>query len=71
MMCHVVGTRAYTRDLPQGGLEIPCQYIFRGKPTEIAKVKKVLFLVLRDRVGVHFLSPSLIRGLDNETQRVY
>ena len=26
--CLVTGTRRYSSDLPQGGMEIPCQYIF-------------------------------------------
>ena len=32
--------------------------MFHGKLTNITKVKKVLFLVLRDRGGVHSLCPS-------------
>lgn len=36
--CIVTGPRQYTRDLQQGGLEIPCTYIFSGNETEISKV---------------------------------
>ena len=28
IQCEVTGTRQYSRDIPQGGLEIPCRYIF-------------------------------------------
>ena len=30
IMCHVTGNRQYSRDLPQGGLEILCILIFTG-----------------------------------------
>lgn len=26
----IVGNRIYSQDLPQGGLEIPCNYVFEG-----------------------------------------
>lgn len=28
--CTPTGTRKFSTDLPQGGLEIPCKYIFDG-----------------------------------------
>ena len=28
--CLITGSRWYSRDLPQGGMKIPCQYIFSG-----------------------------------------
>ena len=31
IVCVVTGPRQYTCDLPQGGLEIPCRYIFQKK----------------------------------------
>ena len=37
IQCEVTGTRQYSRDIPQGGLEIPCRYIFEG---DIQKVKR-------------------------------
>ena len=48
MICKVTGERLYSRDLPQGGMEIPCRYIFRGQSTDIEKVKKVFNLVFSD-----------------------
>ena len=31
----VVSTRRYSRDIPQGGLEIPCEYILEGPTNEV------------------------------------
>jgi len=38
----IVGNRIYSRDLPQGGLEIPCRYIFEGPPIYVDKVKRFI-----------------------------
>ena len=35
IQCLVNGSRRYSSDLPQGGLEIPCKLIFKGNTTEI------------------------------------
>ena len=40
--CTVTGIRKYSDDLPQGGLEVPCQLTFRGDEPAIEKVKKLL-----------------------------
>ena len=40
--CQVTGARHYSRDLPQGGLEIPCKLIFSGETRLIIKVQKLL-----------------------------
>ena len=46
-MCIVTGPRQYSTDLPQGGLEIPCSYIFRtNNQAESDKTRKVLQTVL-------------------------
>ena len=42
IICVVTGTRRYSVDLPQGGLEIPCKLIFTAKPSEINKLRKLL-----------------------------
>ena len=39
IFCTVVGGRHYSSDLAQGGLEIPCSLLFKGKPKEIKKLK--------------------------------
>ena len=35
----VTGSRQYSRDLPQGGLKLPCLYLFEGKASVIEKVR--------------------------------
>ena len=39
--CVVIGSRRYSADLPQGGLEVPCKLIFNGKHEEIKKLKRL------------------------------
>jgi len=50
--CTVTGTRRYSADLPQGGLEVPCILKFRGEPKDVAKVTKLL------RVSTEVLNPK-------------
>jgi hypothetical protein len=40
--CEVTGSRRYSRDLVQAGLEIPCDLIFEGKEEHIKKLKSLL-----------------------------
>ena len=40
--CVVTGCRRYSRDLPQGGMKIPCKYHFVGNSTEIKKVQSYI-----------------------------
>ena len=41
--CRVIGGRRYSRDLPQGGLEIPCMLTFLAKEEQlIEKIKKLI-----------------------------
>ena len=49
--CEVTGLRCYSSDLPQGGLEIPCNIVFKGHLKEIDKLKKVLKLTESDSPG--------------------
>ena len=42
--CTVTGGKRYSADLPQGGLEIPCTLLFKGKAKEIQKLKHCLKL---------------------------
>ena len=39
--CGVTGSRRYSEDLPQGGLEIPCKIFFQGSTQHLAKLKKL------------------------------
>ena len=46
-MCIVTGSRQYSADLPQGGLEILCSYIFRmNNQVESDKARKLLKTIL-------------------------
>ena len=38
--CKVMGGQQYSRDLPQGGMEIPCTLRFTGSAIELNKVRK-------------------------------
>ena len=40
--CTVIGTRQYSRDLVQGGLEVPCKLKFTGDHKQIEKVNKLI-----------------------------
>ena len=40
--CEVIGSRQFSTDLPQGGLEIPCKLTFRGPTKYLEKVRKLL-----------------------------
>ena len=40
--CEIYSDRRYSRDLPQGGMEIPCVYIFSGAPDLVDNTKRRL-----------------------------
>lgn len=40
--CQVIAPRHYSRDLPHGGLEIPCMLTFEGNAEDIAKGRKLV-----------------------------
>lgn len=40
--CTIIGSRRYSSDLPQGGLELPCQYNFSGNEVLMKKLKKLI-----------------------------
>ena len=40
--CTVVGSRRFSADLPQGGMEIPCILHFKGMPKEVKKLVKLM-----------------------------
>ena len=42
MECTITGARCYSADLPQGGLEVPCELRFKGNAQDVAKRKKLL-----------------------------
>ena len=42
IFCKVTGLKRFSHNLPQGGLEIPCTYLFSAKQDEIDKLQKWL-----------------------------
>ena len=40
--CRVTGSRRFSEDLPQGGLEIPCLLIFQGSMKDAMKAEKLV-----------------------------
>ena len=42
ILCVVTGRRRYSKDLLQGGMEIPCKYCFLGNGKEIKKVESYI-----------------------------
>ena len=42
IVCRVTGSRRYSEDLVQGGLEIPCVLIFEGGAKHTAKAQKLI-----------------------------
>ena len=50
IVCTVIGRKRYSSDLEQGGLEIPCSYLFMGKPKDINKLKSNIARIKRKKV---------------------
>ena len=42
ILCRTSGSRRFSSDLPQGGLEIPCVLIFKGNVKDTAKAKRLI-----------------------------
>ena len=42
ILCTITGGRQHSFDLPQGGLEIPCELMFKGDKKSVDKVKQLL-----------------------------
>ena len=42
VQCTVTGSRQYSSDLPQGGLEVPCKLTFTGEKKYVMKIEKLL-----------------------------
>ena len=40
--CTVSGSRLFSTDLPQEGLEVPCTMKFQGPPKHVAKMQKLI-----------------------------
>lgn len=59
MVCQITGPRQFSADLPQGGLEVPCSFIFMGDEKEIQKVKRLtdLHLVVNATSSIESIEP--------------
>lgn len=40
--CRVTGHRCYSKDLPQGGSDVPCVYVFDGKEKDLLKAEELI-----------------------------
>ena len=40
--CKITGSRRYSHDLPQGGMEVPCTLTFQGQKVFVEKARKML-----------------------------
>ena len=38
----VMGGRQYAADIPQGGLDVPCKYVFSGEKELVRRLKRAL-----------------------------
>ena len=61
--CLITGNRKHSWDLPQGGLDVPCQLIFKGEKVAISKIKK-LVAAIPEVPCVQPEPPSKIRKVD-------
>ena len=59
--CQATGSRRYSSDLAQGGLEIPCVLEFFGETKDVHKVGKLATLALLD-------SSDILKGLSSGAQ---
>ena len=42
LVCVVIGASRYSRDLAQGGMEVPCQLNFTGHDKEVLKIQRLV-----------------------------
>lgn len=60
--CTISGSRCFSADLPQGGLEVPCILKFQGDPKDVAKVRKLVMPL--STIALQTQSPSKKRKID-------
>ncbi len=63
--CQVTGSRRFSQDLPQGGLEIPCELIFEGSAKEVRKAEKLVRATLNSAAPTVQQDP----GASNDKKR--
>ena len=57
--CHVMASKRYSKDLPQGGLEIPCTLTFERHAKDLAKADKLVKYTIAP-------SPAASKGIKDE-----
>ena len=63
MACMVNGSRRYSADLPQGGLEIPCILTFRTNNAKLSdNSKKLIEASLAMNIKIHLANKKLANG---------
>ena len=61
--CRVTGARRYSADLPQGGLKIPCTWMFQGDSMIVTKVSQLFRTVMTSPEGT---TPNKRRKVEPE-----
>ena len=67
IFCQVSGSRRYSHDLPQGGLEILCLLRFQGTAKDVQKLEKLATLALSSKTSSKSESPP---SLEPPTKKV-
>ena len=62
--CTITGSRRYSIDLPQGGLELPCLYTFSGNAKVVSKLKKLVPAAAVEQSEVKSPQKKKIRIID-------
>ena len=66
--CTIIATRRFSSDLPQGGLELPCEYTFTGSE-DIIRTSRQCFIeekmTVSEIVAVQFEDKSLSTSTSN------
>ena len=62
ILCLTTGSRRFSSDLPQGGLEIPCILVFKGNAKDTAKANKLIEDALNLRKSADLSIPDLATG---------
>ena len=66
ILCLTTGSRRFSSDLPQGGLEIPCILVFKGNVKDTAKANKLIEDALNLRKSADPSFPDSATGRDKE-----
>ena len=68
IVCRVVGGKRYSRDLPQGGLEIPCILTFSGESKLVDKAELLLNDITTEMVKQHENSEGDNEGMGESSK---